>query len=256
MEIPTFKNKKELFKFLVENKGTLIAQKKAEIKHSDGINYYSVLQNTNKAASESNNVEVKVVINTTNLMDSHDDVHLPGLWNKSLNDNKNIMHLQEHKMKFDSIISDGDDLRATVKEYTWEELGYSLEGKTQALVFDSVIKENRNKYMAAQYKQGFVKNHSVGMQYVKLIMAINDEDYGAEFEAWEKYYPMIANKERADDLGYFWAVKEAKVIEGSAVPVGSNHITPTLEVKEPPEGTPTEPSKGTQTKSNILLNYF
>ena len=97
--------------------------------------------------------------------------------------------------------------------------------------------------MLNQYKQGNVKNHSVGMQYVKLIMAVNDEDYGAEFEAWEKYYPLIANKAEADAHGYFWAVKEAKVIEGSAVPIGSNRATPTLDIKEAADSTSAEKGK-------------
>ena len=74
-------------------------------------------------------------------------------------------------------------------------------------------------------------------------MAVNDEDYGAEFEAWEKYYPMIANKAEADRAGYFWAVTEATEIEGSAVPLGSNSATPTLEAKEEitKENTPAKP---------------
>ncbi|HPZ10702.1 MAG TPA: hypothetical protein PL110_21610, partial [Candidatus Eremiobacteraeota bacterium] len=36
----------------------------------------------------------------------------------------------------------------------------------------------------------------------------------------------------ADERGYFWVVKEAKIIEGSAVVMGSNSATPTLENKE------------------------
>ena len=66
-----------------------------------------------------------------------------------------------------------------------------------------------------------------------------------EFEAWEKYYPMIANKELADSKGYFWAVKEAKMIEESAVPVGSNSITPTLE-----NNMKSEPEKSTQDRKS------
>ena len=42
----------------------------------------------------------------------------------------------------------------------------------------------------------------------------------------------MTNKEIAEQYGYFWAVTEAKVIEGSAVVFGSNYITPTLSVKQ------------------------
>jgi len=239
MKTPDFKTRKELFGWLVDNKEMLIAQKKAEMKKADGV-LFNLVNNdkqVSKADGDGGELTVKAVINTTNLMDSHKDVHLPGIWTKSLKENKNIMHLQEHKMEFSKIIADGQDLKATTKTYTWKELGFDYEGKTEALVFDSTVKKDRNPYMLNQYKQGNVKNHSVGMQYVKLTMAINDEDYGSEFEAWEKYYPEITNKAEADAHGYFWAVKEAKVIEGSAVPLGSNQATPTLDIKEAAKST-------------------
>lgn len=268
IEIPEFGTRKELFDFLVTNKSTLIAQKKYNTKHSDpfvGHSYYLAENGAIKAnapiINPSNQLKVRAIINTTNLMDSHKDVHLPGLWDKSLQENIALMHLQEHNMSFKGIISDGDNLKAYVKTYSWKELGYDFEGKTQALVFDSTVRKDRNNFMHDQYARGFVKNHSVGMQYVRLILAINDKDYGAEYEAWEKYYPEIANKETADDSGYFWAVKEAKAIEGSAVPRGSNYATPTLEnnmKSAPPEGTRTEiiesaPPKGTPKNQSINI---
>ncbi len=255
---------------IVRNKAVLIAQKKAVIKYADGVmgDYFTpeldkVL--TIKADSENNDptkLQVKAVINTTNVLDSHGDVHIKGLWNKSLKENKMIMHLQEHEMKFDKIISDGKDLKASVKMYSFKDLGYKLDGETQALVFDSTIKMERNKFMFEQYQKGIVKNHSVGMRYVKLFLAVNDENYKEEFDIWNKYYSTIANKETADAQGYFWAVTEAKVIEGSAVPIGSNQVTPTLETTEAAkQGTSrhTEPpTDGThQDKTNInLLNLL
>ena len=163
-------------------------------------------------------------------MDSHKDVHIPGIWNRSLKNNKNIKMLQEHEMRFDKVIADKGDLAASVKEYEWKELGYDVEGKTQALVFDATVKQDRNKFMFDQYKGGNVDNHSVGMRYVQMKMAINsDKDaYKNEKENWDKYFPDIANKKDAEAAGFFWAVLEAKAIEGSAVVLGSNTITPTL----------------------------
>ena len=201
------------------------------------------------------------VINTTNLMDSHDDVHLPGLWDKSLSENKYIMHLQEHKMAFDKIIADQDELKAFVKFLKWSELGFSYEGQTQALMFESIVKAERNKFMFDQYRKGYVKQHSVGMRYVRLILAVNDDEWGAEFDAWNKYYPEIVNKERADDKDYFWAVPEAKVIEGSAVPLGSNWATPTMSVKGTPGNTTSHknnsaPSIDTRKIQQIIHEQF
>lgn len=264
MEVPMFKNKKELFNFLVTNKGTLATQKKAITKYADSCLYASISDGgeiANKAAidaSDMDAIEVKAAINTTNILDSHSDVHIKGLWNKSLKENKMVMHLQEHQMKFDKIISDGKDLKASAKNMTFKELGYKYDGETQVLFFESTVKRERNIYMFKQYADGNVTNHSVGMRYVKLFLAINDENYKEEKSIWDKYYPTIANKEAADSQGYFWAVTEAKVVEGSAVPIGSNQVTPTIEISEAGKTTlqSTEPPDGTQDKSNLLLNFL
>ena len=274
-----FTTKKELIEFLVKNKESIIAQKKAEIKHADCVSFAPTIvrgkNDTSKAndpidISNLNSLKVVVVINTTNLMDGHSDVHIPGLWKKSLKENKMIMHLQEHAMRFDKIISDANNLKAFTRNFSWAELGVDFEGNTEALVFESNIEKRRNEFMLTQYGNGYVKNHSVGMRYVQLVFCVNDDNWGAEFEAWEKYFPMVANQDRAEEKGFFWAVKEAKVIEGSAVPLGSNWITPTLDNNKtkPAEVTsknngPTEvtrkenePSEEDTQKRNYLLGYL
>lgn len=245
----TFRDKEEMFKELRENKSTLIAQKKMITKEADAVVFVSSALddegNTLKAdtinLSDINKLKLKLVINTTNVMDSHSDVHLKGIWKKSVKENKNIHLLQEHRMKFDHIIT--DNVKASVQLMKWSDLGQSYEGNTEALVFDAEI-DKRNEFMFNQYAKGYVKNHSVGMRYVKMDLAINSESKWdvEEKEVWDKYIDEIANKKEAEDKGYFWAVTEAKIIEGSAVPIGSNTITPTLEV----EVKDTEPSKDTQ----------
>jgi len=260
-----FATKKELFDFLVKNKDTLMSQKKAITKYSEPIDFAGdvsgisiKLDNVNKAndfvENPPDNLNVLIVINTSNLLDSCMDCHIPGLWSKSLKENKSIMHLQEHAMKFDKIIADSIDLKAFAKKYTWKELGFNFTGQTEGLTFDSIVKKSRNEFMHTQYANGYVKQHSVGMRYVKLVMCVNDASYGAEFEAWEKYYSQIINPDMADKRGYFWAVTEAKVIEGSAVPLGANYATPTLEnnKNQPSFGTDKniEPSTDTREKEH------
>lgn len=256
-----YTNKEDLFKFLKENKDSLIAQKKAQMKCADGLMYSSGInhlasKSVNKATANDDEVSVTAVINTTNIMDSHSDVHIKGLWDKSLRENKNIMHLQEHKMAFDKIISDGNDLSVYVRDISFKDLGYDLPGMTQALIFESKVKKDRNPYMFDQYSKGNVRNHSVGMRYVKIVMAVNSDKswYSAEKDVWDRYIDDVANKSDAEEKGYFWVVKEAKAIEGSAVPIGSNSITPTLEVKEEPvKATPNNEPSGfdTLSKSDI-----
>jgi hypothetical protein len=241
LTIPQFETKKEMIDFLVLNKETLITQKKSAVKLADGIGHIQLeveRGGTTKADANignPNEIKVKAVINTTNILDSHGDVHIPGLWNKSLKENKRIMHIQEHdSSSFNKIISSGDDLNASVKTMTWKELGLNAIGSTQALVFDSTVKESRNSFMFDQYKQGFVNNHSVGMRYVKMELAVNDEEYEKEKTFFDKYISQVINRKDAEDAGYFWVVTEAKVIEGSAVPMGSNPITPTINIKSEP----------------------
>jgi len=241
-----FKTQKELFDFLFVNKKTLLAQKKAVMKKADCFTAQPVISwdksmEANKESQQiidasSETLKVGVIINTTNFLDAHGDVHIPGLWTKSLMENKMIMHLQEHEMEFEKIISDGQNLKAYTRSYTWNELGFPYEGMTEALVFDSTIEKKRNEFMLNQYKNGWVRNHSVGMYYVKCDMAINDEIYPNEYSAWQKYYPQVANKDLADEKGYFWYVLEAKCIEGSAVPIGSNSATPTMTVEGVSDG--------------------
>jgi len=242
-----FESKEELFRELVANKKQLISLKKSVTKEADAVSYGYVenisKNNVNKAIASADlpdTLDVKVVINTTNFLDSHGDVHVNGIWNKSISDNKTFLHLQEHERDFDKVIS--DNAKGYVQSMTWKQLGLPYEGKTEALIFESTIDRLRNGFMLKQYANGWVKNHSVGMRYVNLELAINTEaEYDKEYkDLWDEYYPVIANKEVADERGYFWVVKEAKIVEGSAVVMGSNSATPTLEMKDN-----VEPSKDT-----------
>lgn len=237
METPNFKTQKELFSWLKSNEEDIIYNKKSQFKKADGFGApCNMMQTISKATKEQvsqldeNSIKVRAIINTTMIMDSHKDVHINGIWNKTVKENKRIKHLQEHEMRFDKIISDKEDLDVYVKQYYWRDLGYDVKGKTEALVFDSVVKEKRNPFMYEQYKQGNVDNHSVGMYYVTIKMALNsdeeeDKEYKKEFDL---HINDIANKEEVIKNGYFYAVYEAKAIEGSAVAVGSNPITPTI----------------------------
>jgi len=259
IDIPQFTTKAELFDYLRQNKHIHIAAKRAALKYADAV--CSPIFDVNDSETvtkaqiapdllDKDTLKVSVVINTTKLMDSHGDVHIDGLWKKSLQENKNILFLQEHNMSFAAIIS--DKVKATTKQIKWDEMGYNFTGTTQALVFNAEIEKERSPFMFTQYSKGYVKNHSVGMRYVNMQLAMNsDSQYDAEEKAtYDKYISQIANKETAEAQGYFWVVTEAKIIEGSAVPLGSNFATPTLTVEskaiEPTEVTQTEPPQGTQ----------
>jgi hypothetical protein len=254
----------DIFKHLKENKDALIAEKKFKVKEADAIVYNptattlkgEIIKSENEVSTNLDNIKVKVVINTTNILDSHGDVHIKGIWNKSLKEQKNLYLLQEHQMTFSKIIT--DDLTASVKTMSWSELGFDkLEGDTQALIFEANVSSKRNEFMFEQYAKGYVKEHSVGMRYINVLLCINSDEkyYREEKDNWDKYIVEVSNKEDAIAQGYFWAVTEAKIIEGSAVVKGSNYATPTLSVKniEAVDNTSkNEPSNDTQDKSESI----
>lgn len=234
MPLPNFNNKTELFDYLKANKETLIAEKKFQMKKADAVFFVQEQDETTKAkpSSDATKLTAKLVINTTKILDSHSDVHIDGIWNRSVKNTRNLYLLEEHKMSFKTIISDA--VKASVEELPWRSVGVKAEGTTQALVFEAVIDKDRNEYMFSQYLKGHVKNHSVGMQYVSLDLAINSEDPNlkAEKKVWDKYIDQVVNRKEAEEQGFFWAVTEAKIIEGSAVPIGSNQATPTLDIQD------------------------
>jgi len=253
IQLPDHSDRDKLFDYLRKNKSILKIAKKATKKewcpvYSVGdYDIDTVMSAKNKIYDKSGVTEkavfnaeelaksgsfmVKLAINTTNLFDSHRDVHIPGIWTKSLKERRLLYHLKSHHMDFEDIIS--DEVKASAVMMAWKELGFKYEGETQVLLFDSLIDPTRHEYMALQYALNRVKNHSVGMNYVNYFLAMNsDSKYDKEEkEMWDKYYPLIANKSDADEVGYFWSVTEAKVIEGSAVPLGSNYATPVISIE-------------------------
>lgn len=238
-----FKNKAEKFEFLKKNEKSIIAEKKEKFKKAKNNLDNRVLsvkkrKSANKTTSsdiKEKAVEVEVIINTTNIKDSHDDVHFNGIWDESIKSDRPVMHLQEHKSnEFNKIIAEGEDLDVYLKEFTWKELGYSFKGSTQALIFKSVVRQERNPEMYKNYKNGWVKNHSVGMSYDKIFLALDssEDDHKKNKEKFDKYIDLIANKDQVIKDGFFWGVTKAQFIEGSSVPSGSNFATQTLSTTE------------------------
>lgn len=272
MTIPKFNTVAQTQKWLAENNRLVIDTKKATMKCADGVSYIlslvdkddnvikGVTEVSKEITSETQRIKVRSIINTTKLLDSHDDVHIDQLWNKSLKENGENYLVREHKFDFENTIT--DNVKAFVKRYEWKELGYHYKGDTQALVFDSVIDKTESPFMFNKYATGKVKQHSVGMRYVNLFLCLSSEIYGKEYlENWEKYFPEIANYEQAEEQGYFYAVTQAKVIEGSAVMKGSNFVTPTTSVEaakntsEEVEEIKEETAKDISTEENKFFNF-
>lgn len=230
-------------KELVANKNQLIDLKKASIKTVKGGLSFMPVPNkaTFKGAYKNGdtNIQRTIVGNTYLWMDSHEDVHAKNLFKKSVSERKgNIFHLHDHEFKITSKV--GEPIDIYEKEISWRELNVDKDGSTQALFMDSEIKKEYNTLIFNEYKNNKISQHSVGMQYVKIDLAVNDEEFEDEYKVWKENINVIGNKELAEEKGFFWFVREAKLIEISAVLMGSNELTPTLQDNK------TEPSKDTQ----------
>lgn len=264
-----FIDKEDLFKALAENKDLLISQKKLQIKETDSIAYSFAVNDKNEVikaetiiSDDINKIRIKIVVNSCNWFDSHTDVSLDGSWNRTAKNSKRVLLLKEHKATFENIIS--DEIELAVETFNWKDLGFDYQGTTEALVFYATITKDRHPYMFEQYAKGYVKEHSAGLQYVGIELAINSEaDWNKDQKAvWDKYYDKIANKEDVNEYGYFWAITEQKIREGSAVVFGSNEATPTIYVEsvsdtstkleDSPDGTPKSENK----QKSINLNLF
>jgi len=109
-----------------------------------------------------------------------------------------------------------------------------------------------NEKIYNQYKLEKINQHSIGLQYVKISLCINDEDSEKEYDFWNKYYPQVINKEVVDQRGYFWVVTEIKLLENSCVLFGSNELTPTLDVKA---DTGTQPLQSTDKDQPLPFDF-
>jgi len=252
----TFGRQKDLFDYLVNNKKEIMEMKRASKKtHVFTPDLVVEEQEVAKALSTSTKDDTDTMIrrtiigNTYNWLDSHGDVHVGSTFGKSIGERAGkIWHLHDHEYKITAKV--GSPQKVYEREVKWRDLGVDKAGSTIALFMDTDIKKSYNELIFDEYKTGNINQHSVGMYYVKIELAINDKEYEEEYKVWQDYIGVIGNKSKAIEQGYFWAVKEAKLIEISAVLEGSNELTPTIDAKnthEPLENTHVdEPVKATQ----------
>ncbi len=259
IKIPAGLIGKELLAFLVANKSEFIAQKCAFPVKSEPVNYpyesiarYAVSRT--KAAGDpvslGGDASIKAVANAANFIDCQMDMLLPDCWKKTIKESgplgkDRIYHLKDHRQNTEGVI--GKITKLYSQDYLLTDLGVDMIGSTQCLVMESSVKENLDEKCFQMYADKIINQHSIGLQYVKLDLAINDPNYPAEFEIWNKYFMQVINKDVATGSGYFWVVYEIKLLEVSAVLWGANELTPTIyEVEEEKES---KPSKDTADKN-------
>jgi hypothetical protein len=230
---------KELTAFLIEHKKELISQKRAMIKRTDPVSASpsiffvkgdKIVKADEEIISEdATSLRVKVVANTALFMDSQMDVLIPDCWKTTIKQRKGMIpHLHDHIHEIGAEIGDVVDIYS--QDISLSDLGINKSGKTQCLIFETDVKKSYNEIVYNKYKNKKIKQHSIGLQYIKLDIAINDEESEKEYNFWKKYYDQLINPEMADERGFFFVIQEIKLLENSAVLFGSNELTPTLSV--------------------------
>lgn len=229
LDIPNFSTQKETIDYLVANKLDLIDCKKSAIKYADSCGLLVstsdiIVKSADSSKDTDNSIYRTLVGNTYNWLDSHGDVHLNNVFGTSIKERKGrIPHRHDHVNQLTAKVGKFSDVYEQM--VNWTDLGINKVGKTMALLADSEIKRNYNQLIFDSYKDNEIDQHSVGMQYVKIYLGVNDPEYKEEFEIWNKYIGLVGNQDKAIDKGYVWFVKEAKLIEISCVTEGSNELT-------------------------------
>lgn len=169
------------------------------------------------------------VLNTYNFVDHGMDVLLPGCCKRSINDNGpasnaafKIKHALNHNMS-----------QLPGKIITLEEREIDTEnfGKITGLYFESKMSTSTlGDDTLKMYLEEIYDNHSIGFQYMKAEKVERDGQHGNS-TAWKKSMEQMYNPQKAEEYGYFYAIKEIKLFEGSTVAQGMNELTPYLGVK-------------------------
>lgn len=242
-----FLDKEELFKELMNIEDIILDQKKSQIYNSKewcekyGIKGLSISTNQQKiikSLTNEQNKELKLsddyyyfVVNSSNFLDSHRDVHIDGNWNKTKKESQGQVYLVfDHELKRSEIIAMKQDIELMTAYVSWDLLGKNYEGETYSLIYKVPKDKIINKQAKEWLEQGYSFEASVRMQYIKIETAMNstNPDYAKQKKLYDEIYPKIVNKKELneDDLQYFWVVIEAKnVKESSLVMFGSNSGT-------------------------------
>lgn len=265
VKIPDFADKQSLFAYLRTNKSKIIAQKKSLPIVSDNLEFgyskvissngFSIkkVKDTGETLSDSE-LDIDVIANLSGWCDSYMDVMIENSWNRSIKDKgalgtKLFYHLKNHDYSTDDLV--GKDASLYTKDIDLSQFNIKSDIKTaQGLMMHSTVVFEYDNKVFILYRDGQIKQHSIGLQYVQLHLCLNSEveDDAEEKKNWDKYYDQVINKDKIDAKGYFWAVVEAKILEVSTVLWGANELTSVESMKRPPSGTADHPLKDTDLK--------
>jgi len=240
----SFENKEDLFKALRENAKDILSIKKKTIYTG----YNTLNPEESKCFVSNSQIKLKslsngankdlfkddsffyFVINTTGVLDSHNDLHVKGIWNKSAKtrSGKNYL-IDTHNLSMKTTFAFPKDVEIFTADIPFKTVGKDYKGNTEALIYKVAKDKFRDKELAKELEEGLSVQCSVKMQYIQSALAMNSEDEEDKeyLKAYKENVTKIANLHELDEKPlYFFIQSEAKnVHEGSIVPFGSNSVT-------------------------------
>ncbi len=266
----TFETEKELFNALIKNKDEIIGLKKANIMKSceKGLGLTAKPLDYSKITTQVKNISLNdnhyyIAVNSTRILDSHKDLHLDNIWNKSVKDlqGKNYL-VDSHELSISKTIVKREHIKMFTAIIPFSMIGKSYQGETEVLIYQFPKEKVINQIAKEWLESGDSIEGSVKMRYTDITLAMKseEEEHKEELKNYEKYNPIIANKEDFDEeIKYFWAIKQAmNVHESSLVLFGSNNATGQVSIEHKQEQLDNtleiEAAKALQKKKEYLLN--
>ena len=230
-----FESKDALFKALKDNEDDIIEFKKGHVYK--GIDKCVTTGQLSKDIETAKGIGFRAkdgfiypIISTTRYMDSHDDVHFDGCFNKTVKDQEGrVYYCADHNLSTTGVVANKRDVKMMIKSIPWSVVGKDYEGQTQKLIFEIEKSKIINEIALKLIESDPDIENSIRMIYTDVQMGINSKDKAfAENKAYfDSRIDMIANKEKAISQGYFFGVESLKIHkEGSMViEGGSNDAT-------------------------------
>tara|TARA_R110000796_G_scaffold218540_3_gene334471 strand:+ start:1377 stop:2258 length:882 start_codon:yes stop_codon:yes gene_type:complete len=167
---------------------------------------------------------VEFVANTYFFIDSDQDMLVSGCASKSINDRgprsnavAKIKHQSDHVLNTKNVVGRFDLIDER-----------NIDGMEVLYCESHIPTTAKGNDDLINYQEGLYDNHSIGFRYVNLVKAVFNSTNEIERKAWNEFYPLAINPQKADEVGFFWVVKEIELFEISVVSYGANELTPTI----------------------------
>lgn len=231
-----FDSKEDLFKHIRENKEILIDAKKSVIQKSvdKGSAVVSKCLDLLKFTDQLKGIKIDdnfyyIAVNSTMILDSHDDLHDNGIWKKSVQETQGKNYLVcDHELEVLQTITRKEHIEIFTAKIPFSLIGQPYQGDTEVLVYKIPKDQIKIEAVKEWLDSGDSIEASVRMRYVTILLALdsNNPEDATEKANYNAYINRIANKNDFEYIPYFYIIKEAQnVRESSLVVAGSNHAT-------------------------------